>query len=219
MAQARSTIKKGAKVSHRLQGLYAITDEYLTPDETVLDQAKSALQSGVKLLQYRNKHDSDEKVESICIELQALCREYGALFIIDDRPYLAQKIQADGLHVGKNDMPLSQARAIFKDGIIGVSCYGSVKKALQAEDDGASYVAFGSFFYSPTKPLSGIVSPSVLKKAKEQLSIPICAIGGIDTTNIHNVAALKPDMICCVSAIFDGDIKNNVKILKQGMNV
>ena len=202
-----------------LYGLYAITDEKLTPDALVVQKSKEALLAGVKILQYRNKNDSDEAVQNICEELQELCREFGATFIIDDRPYLAQKIKADGLHVGKDDMPISEARAIFTEGIIGVSCYGSVKKALQAQEEGADYVAFGSFFHSATKPHSGIVSHSVLQKAKEALDIPVCAIGGIDATNIHTIASYKPDMICCVSAIFDGDIKKNIKILKQGMNV
>ncbi len=203
----------------KLQGIYAISDELLTPDAVVVQKAKEALQAGAKLFQYRNKHQSDDEVEPVCRELQAVCREAGALFIIDDRAHLAQKIGADGLHVGENDMPLAEAKAIFPDGIIGVSCYGNVQKALQAQKEGASYVAFGSFFHSPTKPHSGIVSMSVLEEAKKALHIPIGAIGGIDFSNVHLIAAYKPDMICFVNAIFDGDVKKNIKILKQGMNV
>ena len=201
------------------KGLYAITDDILTHDDVVLQKAKEALLCGVKVLQYRNKKSTDDAVEAVCIELQKLCTEMGALLIIDDRPYLSQKIKADGLHVGKDDMQLTEARTIFKEGIIGVSCYGSLKKALEAQNEGASYVAFGSFFHSPIKPYSSIVSLSVLQKAKKTLAIPVCAIGGIDVSNIHTIAAQNPDMICCVSAIFDGDIKKNIKILKQGMNV
>ena len=202
-----------------LKGLYAITDEHLTPDATIIAQVTIALQSGVKILQYRNKTATDEAIETMCRQLQQLCTANDALFILDDRPYLAQKIGADGLHIGKDDMELSRAREIFPQGIIGVSCYGSIKKAIEAQEQGADYVAFGSFFPSPTKPHSGIVSLSVLDKAKNALSIPICAIGGINVTNIHEISASHPDMISLVSAIWEGDIHRTILQLNQGMNV
>jgi thiamine-phosphate pyrophosphorylase len=202
-----------------LKGLYAITDEHLTPDSTVLAQVTIALNVGVKLLQYRNKTAHDDDIETLCRELQHLCREHHAFFILDDRPHLAQKIGADGLHIGKDDMDLARARDIFPQGIIGVSCYGSIKKALEAQEQGADYVAFGSFYPSPTKPHSGIVSLSVLDKAQEVLTLPVCAIGGINVTNIHEIAAHKPDMISVVSAVWEGDIHRNIRQLHQGMNV
>ena len=206
-------------MSLKLQGLYVITDEILTPDTTVVDQVRDALAAGADIVQYRNKTADDDTVETVCRRLQALCREYGIPFIIDDRPELAAKIAADGLHIGKDDMPIAEARSIFKKGIIGVSCYGSVRKALEAEEAGADYVAFGSFYPSPTKPHSGIVNPSVLAKAKTQLDLPVCAIGGINLLNIHEISALEPEMICVVSAAFEGDITQNIKQLKQGMTV
>lgn len=206
-------------MSHKLHGLYVITDEILTPDDRVVDRVAEALEAGADVVQYRNKHDSDEDVEQVCRHLQTLCSAAKVPFIIDDRPYLAEKIGADGLHIGKDDMPIEAARAIFKEGIIGVSCYGSVRKAQEAEDAGADYVAFGSFFPSPTKPHSGIVNANVIAKAKAVLTIPVCAIGGINITNIHEIAALGPEMICVVSAAFEGDIAKNIKQLKQGMNV
>lgn len=196
-----------------LKGLYAITDESLTPKETILEQVERALEGGIALLQFRDKTATDDEIETLTIHLLHLCRLHGVPFVIDDRPYLAQKIGADGLHIGKDDMPLKEARSIFTKGFIGVSCYGSVRKALEAEEEGADYVAFGSFFPSPTKPHSGIVSMSVLAKAKEALTIPICAIGGINVTNIHEISAYKPDMISVVSAIWEGNIERNIKQL------
>jgi len=193
--------------------LYAITDEYLTPDESVIEQVKESLEAGIDILQYRNKTKSDDEVREICIALQKLCKEYDVPFIIDDRPELAQEIGADGLHIGKDDMPIEEARKVFKDGIIGVSCYGSVRKALEAQKEGASYVAFGSFFPSPTKPHSGIVTRSVISKAKEALDIPVCVIGGISHTNIHEMVQEKPDMISVVSSVYDGCITSNVQNL------
>ena len=202
-----------------LKGLYAITDEILTPQESIVTQVETALRAGIHLLQYRHKNQTDAEAEPVCLALQELCRFYNVPFIIDDRPTLAQKIGADGLHIGKDDMPLANARAVFHRGFIGVSCYGSLRKALAAQNEGADYVAFGSFFPSATKPHSGIVSMSVLERAKEVLALPICAIGGIDVVNIHQIARLTPDMISLVSAIWEGDIKRNVMQLKQGMNV
>ncbi len=205
-------------MSHKLKGLYAITDETLTPDETVVTQVEEALKAGVDILQYRNKTAQDDEIENICRELLGLCKQYKVPFIIDDRPHLAQKINADGLHIGKDDMPISSARDIFPKGIIGVSCYGSIRKAKEAQEEGADYVAFGSFFPSPTKPKSGIVSMSVIQKAKEALDIPVCTIGGINRNNIHDIAVHQPDMISIVHDIFKGDIQQNIKNLKQGMN-
>jgi thiamine-phosphate pyrophosphorylase len=206
-------------VLHKLEGLYAITDEQLTPDETVLAQVEEALEHGVGIIQYRNKSASDDAVESICRQLQYLCHQYDALFIIDDRAALANKLGADGLHIGKDDMSLAEARRLFPHGIIGVSCYGSLRKAKAAEAEGADYVAFGSFYPSPTKPHSGVVSLEVLERAKAELSIPVCAIGGINVTNVHLVAAKKPNMISVVSAIFEGNIKQNIMQLQQGIAV
>lgn len=200
-----------------LKGLYAITDEILTPDHLLLGQAETALQAGVKILQYRHKSGSDREVEGICVGLQGLCRRYQALFVINDRPHLAQAIGADGLHVGMEDMELTPARRIFAKGTIGVSCYGDLARARLAQDAGADYVAFGSFFPSPTKPSSKLVPMTVLSEAKAVLTIPVCAIGGITIANIHQITAHGPDMVSVVSAVFAGDIAANVARLKALM--
>lgn len=200
-----------------LSGIYAITDETLTPKTTMLHQVEEALEAGICLLQFRDKTSSDEEIETLCVHLLHLCRLHDVPFVIDDRAHLAQKIGADGLHIGKGDISLHDAREIFTKGFIGVSCYGSVKKGLEAQNEGADYVAFGSFYPSPTKPHSGVVSMSILDKAKEALSIPICAIGGINAANIHEISTHQPDMISVVSAIWDGNITNNIQKLQKGL--
>ncbi|MCO4845131.1 MAG: thiamine phosphate synthase [Sulfurovum sp.] len=206
-------------MSNMLKGLYVITDEHLTPDETVHVYIEDALKAGASIVQYRNKTKSDDEVENICRLLQTMCSQYNVPFIIDDRPHLATKIQADGIHIGKDDMPIQEARKIFPKGIIGVSCYGSIRKAREAEEEGADYVAFGSFFPSPTKPHSGVVSLNVIKKAKEAVTVPICAIGGISQTNIGEIAATNTDMISVVSAAFVGNTQENVSNLIKGMKI
>lgn len=202
-----------------LRGLYVITDENLTPDDTVHSYVEDALKAGAGIVQYRNKTKNDDEVEEVCRGLQALCSQYNVPFIIDDRPHLATKIQADGIHIGKDDMPLEEARKIFPRGIIGVSCYGSIRKAKEAQEEGADYVAFGSFFPSPTKPHSGVISMNVLEKAKEAVDIPICAIGGISQSNIEQIAATNIDMISVVSAAFKGNTQQNVSNLIKGMKI
>ncbi len=202
-----------------LRGLYAITDDLLTPTRTILSQVEEALRGGIDLLQYRNKIDTDEEIAGVASELLCLCRSYNVPFVLDDRAHLAQRIGADGLHIGKDDRTLRDAKAIFTEGFIGLSCYGSIPKALEAQREGASYVAFGSFFPSPTKPHSGIVSMSVLERGKERLKLPICAIGGINVTNIHEIVSRRPDMISVVSALWEGDIRRNLHQLKQGMSL
>ncbi|WP_331774424.1 thiamine phosphate synthase [Sulfurospirillum sp. 1612] len=199
----------------RLKGLYAITDERLTPENTIIDQCHEALDCGIKILQYRDKTHKDEEIEQTCATLQALCQRYEAAFIINDRPYLAQKINADGLHVGKDDMSLSKTRQIFTDGMIGVSCYGSLEMAQEAQKMGATYVAFGAFFPTPTKPDAGVFPMEVLSQAKAHLSLPVCAIGGINIQTIQSINHHQPDMLCCVSAIFAGNIKDNIQQLNQ----
>lgn len=206
-------------MSQLLKGLYVITDEYLTPDETVHAYVEEALKAGANIIRYRNKTKSDDEVEPICRLLQSICAQYKVPFIIDDRPHLATKIEADGLHIGKDDMPIQEARKIFPKGIIGVSCYGSIRKAKEAQDEGADYVAFGSFFASPTKPHSGIISMNVLHKAKEAIDIPVCAIGGIEQGNIAQIAATQTDMISVVSAAFKGHVQENVSNLLKGMKI
>jgi thiamine-phosphate pyrophosphorylase len=206
-------------MSQLLKGLYVITDEYLTPDETVHAYIEEALKAGASIVQYRNKTKSDDEVEKICRTLQSMCSQYNVPFIIDDRPHLATKIHADGIHIGKDDMPIKEARKIFPKGIIGVSCYGSIRKAKEAQEEGADYVAFGSFFASPTKPHSGIISMNVLHKAKEAVDIPVCAIGGISQTNIGEITATQTDMISVVSAAFQGDVQKNVSNLIKGMKI
>lgn len=191
----------------QLKGLYAITDEILTPKETIVSQAEIALQNGVKILQFRDKNSSDEDALNVCVKLKKLCDSYGALFVLDDRIDIARELGA-ALHIGKDDISLVEARKNF-DGIIGVSCYGDINRALEAQANGASYVAFGSFFKSPTKPHSGVVGFEVLSEAKEKLQIPVCVIGGINSENIDQFNKYEPEMISIVSGIFDGDIAEN----------
>lgn len=202
-----------------LKGVYVLTDAYLTPKESILTQMERVLKTGVSVIQFRDKYASDEEAESTCRALQALCNRYNALFIIDDRLALAKKIDADGLHVGEDDVSFEEARAVLgNEKIIGVSCYGDVSRALKYEALGADYVAFGSFFDSPTKPNSKVVPREVLKEAKEVLQVPICAIGGINASNIASLAQYDIAMYSVISAVFENDrIEENIQRIRGGL--
>ncbi len=151
--------------------------------------------------------------------MQDLCTRYNALFIIDDRLALAKAIGADGLHIGEDDVSFEEARAVLgKDKIIGVSCYGDIQRALTYEALGADYVAFGSFFPSPTKPHSKVVPLDVLEEAKKALHLPICAIGGINLSNIGDIARYGIGMVSLISAVYENDaIEENIQNLHDAL--
>jgi len=198
-----------------LKGLYVLTDATLTPTETMLEQVERVLKSGVTVIQYRDKYATDEEAEKQCIRLQALCDYYEAVFIIDDRLDIAHRINADGLHVGEDDVSYEEARALLgADKIIGVSCYSNIERAQKYANLGADYVAFGSFFPSPTKPHAKVVDPEVLKIAKEKVSVPICAIGGINEENIEQLSRYDIAMYSLISAVYkDDEIEENLEKL------
>ncbi len=185
-----------------LKGLYVISDDELTPQNQLISKIEQALKGGAKIVQLRDKKSSDDKLVETIKKLQKLCVYYNATFILNDRVDLAIETQCDGLHIGKSDYSqLSKIRKKFK-GIIGVSCYGSIETALNMQDKGADYIAFGSFFKSKTKPNSKIVPVDILKKAKEQLDIPVCAIGGINNNSVKTLIQFNPDMVAVINDIW-----------------
>lgn len=194
-----------------LKGLYVLTDDILTPKETMLEQVERVLRLGICCLQLRDKCSDDDALVSLGYELKSLCHQYGTLFCIDDRVLLAKKLQVDMLHIGEHDMSYHDARlCVGHTMMIGVSCYGDLQRAKNHEIQGADYVAFGSFFPSPTKPLAHVVPLSLLDEAKKTLSIPLCAIGGINSVNAHSLYEAGADMVSAVSSVWQGcddDIK------------
>lgn len=200
----------------RLRGLYVITDDLLTPPSTILAQVQSALEGGAKIVQLRDKTSSLDTIKKTALQLEALCQEYDAVFVLNDKVELAIELGLSGLHIGKSDH--HRVKEIRKDfsGCLGVSCYGDVAFAKEMQDMGADYVAFGSFFTSPTKPTSNIIDLAVLTLAKKQLDIPVCAIGGIDDDTIFQVMKYKPEMVSLISSIWNSkDIKGQSKKISK----
>lgn len=194
-----------------LNGLYGITDITLTPYTDIFVQVELALKGGMKILQLRDKENKNERLLDMCQELKALVHHYDAKFIINDRVQLCKNINADGVHIGRNDKNYQEVREFLgKDYIIGISCYDDLEKAKYHEDMGVDYVAFGSFYTSPTKPHAKVVSKDILNKADEELKIPVCAIGGITLENAPDLINRGADMIAVIS-----DLWKNEDIMKH----
>lgn len=190
--------------SKRLQGLYAITDSTLTPGDRLLDAAEAALSGGVRLLQYRDKHKSLDEQSKDARALRGLCDHYGALLIVNDDLNLAVECRADGIHLGKDDSRLEHARTLLgEQAVIGISCYNCVELALQAQADGADYIAFGRFFPSKTKPDTVQAQPELFQQAREAgLTIPMVGIGGIQQDNAQILLDAGADMLAVIHGIF-----------------
>lgn len=203
-------------MSINLNGLYVITDDKLTPKETVLFQIEKALIGGATIVQLRDKISSDEEIEDLTLKLQELCRKYNALFVLNDRVELAIKLQCDGLHIGRSDHHrVEEIRKEYK-GVLGISCYGDLNLAKDMEEKNVDYVAFGAFFASSTKPNAAVVNKEVIAKAKEELSIPICVIGGITSDNVKELIEKGTDMVAVISDIWQSkNIEEKCKSFKK----
>lgn len=184
-------------------GVYAITPECRDTGR-LLKLSAAALRGGVAALQYREKTGDVALRHEQASELLALCREYHVPFIVNDDLRLADLVGADGVHLGQEDASLREARIILGPGkLIGVSCYQSLDRAREAERQHADYVAFGSFFPSPTKPQAGRAEVSLLRAASREISLPLVAIGGITVDNAGELIDAGADAIAVISALFD----------------
>ena len=195
--------------------IYAISDDILMPENLALEYTREILECGVKFFQFRSK--KAVKNENLASEILNLCEKFGAKFIVNDDVKFAKKIGAKAVHLGKDDEGIKEAFEILgKDAYVGVSCYNDINLAINAAKNGASYVAFGSIFTSPTKPNAPKCGLEVVKEAKQIFNLPVCVIGGINETNIGSLSLAKPDLIAVISAIYkDGNIKKNIKNLQK----
>ena len=188
-----------------ITGLYAVTRE--TDDTALLmRQVGQAIRGGASVVQYRDKSGDVARQHEQASELVRLCHRHNILFIVNDHLRLADLVGADGLHIGRDDGSLREARIVLgHDRLIGVSCYQSLELALSAQAAGADYVAFGSFFPSPTKPLAERADTALLYRAAHVIHRPIVAIGGITLQNADQLIMAGADAVAVVSALFDSD--------------
>lgn len=185
------------------QGLYAITDALLIPDDRLPDAVEQALLGGARLIQYRDKSGDAARRLTQARMLNALCQRYQIPLIINDDVELAAEVGAAGVHLGKDDPAPTTARArLGENALIGVSCYNRLDLALEAEQAGADHVAFGAIFPSPTKPTEIRASIALLREARAALRIPIVAIGGITPDNAPLLLDVGVDALAVVSGVF-----------------
>ncbi|MFN0313849.1 MAG: thiamine phosphate synthase [Burkholderiales bacterium] len=188
--------------THRVSGLYAITPEIGDEADFFL-RTEQALAGGVSLLQYRDKTTGPVNVRRRAVRLRELCGRFGVPLIINDDAGLAREMQAAGVHLGREDQDLASARALLgADAIIGVSCYDQIELARQAQSEGANYVAFGSVFPSQVKPRAVRASLDLIRAARDEIEIPIVAIGGIDLRNAPQVIEAGAHCVAVISALF-----------------
>src|SRR5512143_1807040 len=192
------------------RGLYAITDTTLTPPDQLNEAVALAIQGGAMMVQYRNKSGDESQRQWEAQDLVNLCRPLGVPLIINDDVQLAQQVRAHGVHLGKDDPHISEARAALgPNAIIGVSCYNDIECAVAAEKAGADYVAFGSFFPSTTKPKAVRAELSLLREAKKRLTIPVVAIGGITADNGAPLVEAGADLLAVIQGVFgQSDIRS-----------
>jgi len=190
-----------------LRGLYAITDKKLIAREDFIEAVEKALIGGASIIQLREKETNQEELIRLGKDILMITKSHRVPLIINDSPELAKEIGAEGVHLGEHDCSIAYARSVLgEDAIIGVSCYGQIERGINAEREGADYVAFGTSYYTPTKPDREPTSVDVLKEAVEKIKrIPIFAIGGITVDNARTIMDTGVDGIAVITSIFGSD--------------
>ena len=192
------------------RGLYAITQTNNKSGDTIINEVIAAIRGGAVIVQYRDKNPADALF--LAKELVKICHQHKVPLIINDDVDLAATAGADGVHLGKEDGAISQARKrLGNDAIIGVSCYNFVEQALDAQGQGATYVAFGRFFPSSSKPLAAPAQLETLQQAKGLLDIPIVAIGGILPENGAELLAAGADLLAVIGGLFDSQPEKSAR--------
>jgi thiamine-phosphate pyrophosphorylase len=185
-----------------VRGLYAITQTDNKSGNTIINEVTAAIKGGAVIVQYRDKNPQASVF--VASELVKLCHQHEIPLLINDDIELAKQIGADGVHLGREDGAITQARMeLGEDAIIGVSCYNSVELAQTAQLQGATYAAFGRFFPSTSKPLAAPAEIETLRLAKRELSIPLVAIGGILPGNGAQLIAAGADFLAVIGGVFD----------------
>ena len=193
-----------------LGGLCFITDRKackLSCEEMTL----KVLIAGVKWVQYRDKEKSRREIYEEAIRLRKLTKDFNAVFIVDDYADIALAVDADGVHLGQDDLPIEEARKIMGNNkIIGISTH-SLEQAKEAEKGGADYIGFGPVFRTTTKDAGMPKGTDMLKEIKRQVHLPVVAIGGINIENIRSVLDTGVDAVAVASAILKGNILKNTR--------
>lgn len=199
--------------------IYLVTDEKACLEKDFYSCIEEAIKGGAGIVQLREKNISTKDLYEKALKVKEICKNYGALFIINDRLDIAQAVGADGVHLGQSDMPIEEARKILKDKFLIGATARNVEESKRAELLGADYIGSGAIFGTSTKDNAKKLEMEELKKIVASVKIPVFAIGGI---NINNVGILKNiglQGICSVSGILsEKDCKKAVDIMLKNFN-
>ena len=199
--------------------IYLVTDEKACLGKDFYACIEEAIKGGVKIVQLREKNISTKDFYEKALKVKEICKNYGALFIINDRLDIAQVVGADGVHLGQSDMPIEKAREILKDKfLIGITAR-NVEEAKRAELLGADYIGSGAIFGTSTKDNAKKLEMEELKKIVTSVKIPVFAIGGININNVSSLKNIGLQGICAVSGILsEKDCKKAVDIMLKNFN-
>jgi thiamine-phosphate pyrophosphorylase len=197
-----------------ISGLYVILDRQFLAGRDELDIAGQIIEGGARVIQLRDKQSKKGELLLVAQKLKELCSQAGVLLIINDYLDLAMTVDADGLHIGQEDLPLPIVRRQLPiDKIVGCSVT-TVSQATKAQNEGADYIAVGSIFPTTTKREATVVGVDMLKELKRILSTPLVAIGGINQNNIDEVVAAGADAVAVINAVLgEKDVKGAVQRL------
>lgn len=190
--------------------LYLITDRSVSCHPPI-ETTEKAIEAGIRMVQLREKGMTKKEIYEEALLMRKLTYKHRVTFMVNDYVDIARAVNADGVHLGQDDIPLNDARKIMKkNNIIGISTH-TIEQAITAQDEGADYIGFGPVFQTSTKDAGSPQGLNKLKEVRRYVHIPIVAIGGISPENIISVLDAGADAVAVMSAILRGDIKKNVE--------
>jgi len=199
--------------------IYLVTDEKACLEKDFYSCIEEAIKGGVGIVQLREKNISTKDFYEKALKVKEICKNYGALFIINDRLDIAQAVGADGVHLGQSDMPIEEARKILKDKFLIGATARNIEEAKRAELLGADYIGSGAIFGTSTKDNAKKLEMEELKKIVASVKIPVFAIGGININNVGSLKNIGLQGICAVSGILsEKNCKKAVDIMLKNFN-
>ena len=203
-------------MNRRVEGLYVIVDQKAAKGRDLVEVARAAIRGGADVLQLRSKNTGGRELYEIACALRDVCRAGGAIFIVNDRADVAVASDADGVHVGQEDLPVWAARrAVGPNRIVGTSVKTSAI-AVRAQEEGADYLGVGSMFPSLTKADSSVIGPMGLAEIRAAVQIPVIGIGGVNGDNAGEVLQAGADGVAVISAVVGAeDVEEAARRIKQ----
>lgn len=206
-------------MKRRVGGLYVIVDPEAARGRDLVTVAQAAVLGGADVVQLRAKAMGGRALYEAACAVRDICRAGGTIFIVNDRADVAAAADADGVHVGQEDLPVAQARQIVgPDRIVGASAK-TVDLAVQAVRAGADYLGVGAMFASPTKPGSSVIGPGCLREIRAAVQAPIVGIGGVDAENARAVIQAGANGVAVITAVVGAeDVEAAARKIKQAMS-